>query len=348
MEFIINDIKKLEEELIKEKNISEKANRAKSEFLANMSHELRTPMNGIIGMSHLILKTNLDSKQRNYINKINVSANNLLGIINDILDFSKIEAGKMTIEKIDFSLDDILANLSSLFMFQIEEKGLELLFDVDINVPLDLRGDSLRLNQILTNLLSNAIKFTPKGEIIISIKLLSKDEQSAEIRFDVKDTGIGISKEHMEKLFSSFSQADSSTTRKYGGSGLGLAICKQIIELMGGTVGLESTPDVGSDFYFTIKFELQNVQRNLLEVNKNVNNLKILVVDDNASSREILENIIKSLRFEVKAICCGKEAIIELKTANAQNKPYSLVLIDWMMPEMDGIETIKRINETKV
>ena len=347
---IIDDItleKQALEEIKKAKLLAEESTKSKSEFLANMSHEIRTPMNAIIGMAYLALQTSLDEQQKNYIQKIDTASKNLLGIINDILDFSKIEAGKMTIEKIDFSLDDILANLSSLFMFQIEEKGLELLFDVDINVPLALRGDSLRLNQILTNLLSNAIKFTPKGEIIISIKLLSKDEQSAEIRFDVKDTGIGISKEHMEKLFSSFSQADSSTTRKYGGSGLGLAICKQIIELMGGTVGLESTPDVGSDFYFTIKFELQNIQRNLLEVNKNVNNLKILVVDDNASSREILENIIKSLRFEVKAICCGKEAIIELKAANAQNKPYSLVLMDWMMPEMDGIETIKKINESK-
>lgn len=346
----IDDItleKRALEEIKKAKLLAEESTKSKSEFLANMSHEIRTPMNAIIGMAYLALQTSLDEQQKNYIQKIDTASKNLLGIINDILDFSKIEAGKMTIEKIDFSLDDILANLSSLFMFQIEEKGLELLFDVDINVPLALRGDSLRLNQILTNLLSNAIKFTPKGEIIISIKLLSEDEQSAEIRFDVKDTGIGISKEHMEKLFASFSQADSSTTRKYGGSGLGLAICKQIVELMGGTVGLESTPDIGSNFYFTIKFELQNVQRNLLEVNKNVNNLKILVVDDNASSREILENIIKSLRFEVKAICCGKEAIIELKTANAQNKPYSLVLMDWMMPEMDGIETIKKINESK-
>lgn len=333
------------EEIKKAKLLAEESTKSKSEFLANMSHEIRTPMNAIIGMAYLALQTSLDEQQKNYIQKIDTASKNLLGIINDILDFSKIEAGKMTIEKIDFSLDDILANLSSLFMFQIEEKGLELLFDVDMNVPMALKGDSLRLNQILTNLLSNAIKFTPKGEIIISIKLLSKDEQRAQIRFDVKDTGIGISKEHIEKLFASFSQADSSTTRKYGGSGLGLAICKQIIELMGGSVGLESTPDIGSDFYFTISFELQNVQRNLLEVNNNGNNLKILVVDDNASSREILENIIKSLRFDVKAICCGKEAIKELKKANKENSPYTLVLMDWMMPEMDGIETIKKINE---
>lgn len=334
------------EEIKKAKLLAEESTKSKSEFLANMSHEIRTPMNAIIGMAYLALQTSLDEQQKNYIQKIDTASKNLLGIINDILDFSKIEAGKMTIEKINFSLDDVLANLSSLFMFQIEEKGLELLFDVDMNLPMALKGDVLRLNQILTNLLSNAIKFTPTGEIIISIKLLSKDEQSAEIRFDVKDTGIGISDENKEKLFSSFTQADSSTTRKYGGSGLGLAICKQIIELMGGTVGLESTPDVGSDFYFTIKFELQDVQRNLLEIHNNGNKLKILVVDDNASSREILENIIKSLRFEVKAICCGKEAIKELEKANEENNPYSLVLIDWMMPEMDGIETIIKINKS--
>jgi PAS domain S-box-containing protein len=334
------------EEIKKAKLLAEESTKSKSEFLANMSHEIRTPMNAIIGMAYLVLQTSLDEQQKNYIQKIDTASRNLLGIINDILDFSKIEAGKMTIEKIDFSLDDILANLSSLFMFQIEEKGLELLFDVDINVPMALKGDALRLNQVLTNLLSNAIKFTPKGEIIISIKLLSKDEQNAQIRFDVKDTGIGIAKEHKEKLFESFSQADSSTTRKYGGSGLGLAICKQIVELMDGSVGIESKLDEGSDFYFTIKFELQDIQKNFLEASNNFSNLKILVVDDNASSREILENIIKSLKFEVKSLCCGKEAIKELEKENREKSPYTLVLMDWMMPEMDGIETIIKINQS--
>ena len=213
-----------------------------------------------------------------------------------------------------------------------------------MNVPMALRGDELRLNQVLINLVSNALKFTSKGEIIISIKLVSIDKEKVEIRFDVKDTGIGISKEQIEKLFASFSQADSSTTRKYGGSGLGLAISKQIIKLMDGTIGVESVVDKGSDFYFTVKLDLQENQQNFFKVNE-IKNLKVLVVDDNASSRDILENIIKSLKFEVKSLCCGKEALIELKNATKQNNPYNLVLMDWMMPEMDGIEVITKINE---
>ncbi len=345
---IIDDItleKKALEDIKKAKELAEESTKSKSEFLANMSHEIRTPMNAIIGMAYLALQTNLDEQQKNYIQKIDRASKNLLGIINDILDFSKIEAGKMHFEKIDFSLDDILSNISSLFTFQTQEKGLELLFDIDTTLPLALKGDALRLNQVLTNLLSNAIKFTSKGEVILSIKQLSKNENEVEIRFDVKDSGIGISDEQKAKLFNSFSQADNSTTRKYGGTGLGLAISKQIVELMGGSVGLESTVGVGSDFYFILKFDLQEKQKNLDLMENDINNLKVLIVDDNASSREILENIIKSLKFEVKALCCGKESVIELKEAYSKNEPYNLVLMDWKMPDLDGIETIIKINE---
>ncbi len=345
---IIDDItleKKALEDIKKAKELAEESTKSKSEFLANMSHEIRTPMNAIIGMAYLALQTNLDEQQKNYIQKIDRASKNLLGIINDILDFSKIEAGKMHFEKIDFSLDDILSNISSLFTFQTQEKGLELLFDIDTTLPLALKGDALRLNQVLTNLLSNAIKFTSKGEVILSIKQLSKNENEVEIRFDVKDSGIGISDEQKAKLFNSFSQADNSTTRKYGGTGLGLAISKQIVELMGGSVGLESTVGAGSDFYFILKFDLQEKQKNLDLMENDINNLKVLIVDDNASSREILENIIKSLKFEVKALCCGKESVIELKEAYSKNEPYNLVLMDWKMPDLDGIETIIKINE---
>ncbi len=334
------------EEIKKARTLAEESTKSKSEFLANVSHEIRTPMNAIIGMSYLALQTNLDEKQRSYLQKIDIASRNLLVIINDILDLSKIEAGKMNIEKRNFSLNNILTNISNLFVFQVEQKGLELLFDVDINIPMALRGDELRLNQVLTNLVSNAIKFTSKGEIIVSIRLVSRDDKKVEIRFDVKDTGIGISKEQINKLFASFSQADSSTTRKYGGSGLGLVISKQIVELMEGSVGVESIVDKGSNFYFTVKLELQENQENFFEIN-DMKNLKVLVVDDNASSREILENILKSLKFEVKSICCGEEAILELKEATKENNPYNLVLIDWMMPQMDGIEAIAKINADK-
>lgn len=345
---VIEDIsheKRALEEMYKAKLLAEEATRMKSDFLANMSHEIRTPMNAIIGMAHLALQTNLTQKQRNYLSKINGASRNLLGIINDILDFSKIEAGKMSFEEIDFYLEDVMDHLSDLSSMKAQEKGLELLFDVATNIPTALRGDPLRLGQVLVNLVNNAIKFTEFGEVKVSIHILQMHNNTIKLRFEVSDTGIGISKDHQEKLFQAFSQADESTTRRYGGSGLGLAISKHLVEAMQGTIGVESTMGKGSNFFFDATFILQEHQKQIVFNDEDIKNLRILVVDDNKSSREILENILRSFNFDVQSVPDGYEAIRILKEAYENKNPFGLVLMDWMMPEMDGIATIKQMRE---
>ena len=242
----ISDFKRLETELIGARNVAEEASRAKADFLANMSHEIRTPMNAIIGMAHLALKTSLDPKQHDYVSKIQRAGQHLLGVINDILDFSKIESGRMSVESVDFELEAVMASVTDFIAEKATAKGLELIVDVDPKLPNDLRGDSLRLGQILVNFASNAVKFTEKGSVVVRVRQQAEDEKGLVLRFEVQDTGIGLSPEQIAKLFQSFSQADTSTTRKYGGTGLGLAISKRLAELMGGEVGVTSEPGRGA------------------------------------------------------------------------------------------------------
>jgi two-component system sensor histidine kinase/response regulator len=340
----ITDRKQAEENLRRAMELTEAATRSKSEFLANLSHEIRTPMNAIVGLSHLMLKTETTPKQRDYLGKIRDAVHTLLGLINDVLDLSKIEAGKIELESAAFNLHRVLESVASVLAVKAAEKGLDLLYRVAPEVPLTLLGDSLRLGQVLTNLIGNAIKFTERGEVVVSIELARREGDQAVLGFSVRDTGIGLTPEQQDKIFTPFTQADASTTRRYGGTGLGLSISKQLVGLMGGEIGLKSQPGKGTTFHFTATFVAPGLDLPFSKrVAPNLRGLRALVADDNPTARLIFKDMLASFSFKAVAVDSGQAALDELARARAAAKPYDLVLLDWRMPGLDGLETAAKI-----
>jgi signal transduction histidine kinase/CheY-like chemotaxis protein len=335
-------------ERIRAERAADAGNRAKSQFLANMSHEIRTPLNGVIGMTELALETQLGLDQREYLTTIKSSADSLLSIINDILDFSKIEAGKLTIETIDFSLRDVLDEVMKTLCLRAHQNQLELICNVSPDVPDALQGDPIRLRQVLTNLVGNAIKFTFAGEVVAHITTERKTERDVLLHFAVTDTGIGIPTEKQRTIFEPFTQADNSTTRKYGGTGLGLAIAARLVQMMGGTISAESQEGIGSTFSFNSCFPLQRTSHRNDEIAGQLKDVPLLVVDDNLTNRTILRDVLLNWRMKPTAVDGTQKALAALKEAETMGTPFTVALVDAQMPDGDGFYLAEKINQTNL